>query len=81
MRRRQSFSQLNPLNNRAPVPSGAGMGAAAPVVDRVPPVSREEEERDALIWKIDPVMTPGTDPEAAPLVKRRGWPKGKKRKP
>lgn len=85
MRRRQIFSQLNPRDNRAPVPSGAGMGAAA-VAPSPSPVSRAEEEAKALIWQpveinLDEFMTPGTDPEAAPLVKRRGWPKGKKRGP
>jgi hypothetical protein len=49
------------------------MGAAA--VETSSPVSREEEEAAAQIW------TPATDPTAAPLVKKRGWPKGKKRKP
>jgi hypothetical protein len=73
MRRRQIFSHLNARDNRAPVPSGAGMGAAA--VETSSPVSREEEEAAAQIW------TPATDPTAAPLVKKRGWPKGKKRKP
>jgi hypothetical protein len=89
MRRRQILAQLNPRDNRAHVPSCAGMGAAA-ATNRVPsPVStltREEEEAKAIIWEpveinLDQFMTPGTDPEAAPLVKRRGWPKGKKRGP
>jgi hypothetical protein len=85
MRRRQILAQLNSRDNRASVPSGAGMGAAA--VETSSPVSREEEEAKAIIWEpatinLDQFMTPGTDPEAAPLVKKvRGWPKGKKRGP
>lgn len=96
MRRRQILSQLNPRDNRAPVPSGAGMGAAAASQSDLPsPVSREEEDAKALIWKFTgtyehPIgdernqvgwgVTPATDPTGnAP--KRRGWPKGKKRKP
>jgi hypothetical protein len=78
MRRRQIFSHLNARDNRAPVPSGAGMGAAAASQAELPsPVSvitREEEEEKALIW------TPTTDVTAAVQVKKRGWPKGKKRK-
>jgi hypothetical protein len=108
MRRRQILAQLNPRDNRAPVPSGAGMGAAAVDPNQPSPVSRAEEEAKALIWplavdadgnvtvnahrhavrsmsveiNLDQFMTPGTDPEAAPLVKKvRGWPKGKKRGP
>jgi hypothetical protein len=111
MRRRQIFSHLNARDNRAPVPSGAGMGAATASQPDLPsPVSREEEDAKAVIWeapgvqtytyagpewkfeKFDnnmiaenaevPFKTPGTDPEAASLVKKkRGWPKGKKRKP
>lgn len=88
MRRRQILSHLNPRDNRAPVPSGAGMGAATASHPDLPsPVSRAEEEASARIWEpveinLDQFMTPGTDPEAAPLVKRaRGWPKGKKRGP
>jgi hypothetical protein len=74
MRRRQIFSHLNARDNRAPVPSGAGMGAAA--VETSSPVSREEEDATAQIW------TPTTDVTAAVQVKRKpGWPKGKKRKP
>jgi hypothetical protein len=74
MRRRQIFSGLNARDNRAPVPSGAGMGAAA--VETSSPVSREEEDAKAQIW------TPTTDVTAAVQVKRKpGWPKGKKRKP
>jgi hypothetical protein len=74
MRRRQIFSGLNARDNRAPVPSGAGMGAAA--VETSSPVSREEEDATAQIW------TPTTDVTAAVQVKRKpGWPKGKKRKP
>jgi hypothetical protein len=103
MRRRQILAQLNSRDNRAHVPSCAGMGAAA--VEAPSPVSapltREEEEARAQIWEpsfagqpgdvhvwkpvainLDQFMTPGTDPEAAPLVKKmRGWPKGKKRGP
>lgn len=74
MRRRQFFSQLNPVDNRAPVPSGAGSGPAAAQTERPSPVSREEEEKSAQIW------TPATDPTAAPLVKKRGRPKGSKNK-
>jgi hypothetical protein len=75
MRRRQIFSHLNARDNRAPVPSGAGMGAATASQPDLPsPVSREEEEAAAQIW------TPATDPTAAPLVKRRGRPKGSKNK-
>jgi hypothetical protein len=85
MRRRIPLTNLNPRDNRAPVPSGAGMGpAAASHPDLPSPVSRAEEEAKARIWEpveinLDQFMTPGTDTEAAPLVKRRGWPKGKKR--
>ena len=74
MRRRQLLSHLNPRDNRAPVPSGAGMGPAA-VTPPPSPVSREEEEAGAMIW------TPTTDETAAVQVKKRGWPKGKKRGP
>jgi hypothetical protein len=86
MRRRQILAQLNSRDNRAHVPSCAGMGAAA-VIDTPSPVSRAEEEAKAIIWEpatinLDQFMTPGTDPEAAPLVKKvRGRPKGKKRGP
>lgn len=48
MRRRQVFAQQN---NRAPVPSGAGVGAAA-VTPPPSPVSREEEEAKAPIWTV-----------------------------
>jgi hypothetical protein len=77
MRRRQIFSHLNARDNRAPVPSGAGMGAATASQPDLPsPVSREEEEATAQIW------TPTTDVTAAVQVKKKpGWPKGKKRKP
>jgi hypothetical protein len=62
MRRRQIFSHLNARDNRAPVPSGAGMGAAAASQsDLPPPVSREEEEKGALIWA--PVESGTTYPE------------------
>ncbi len=64
------------------------MGAAA-VSPPPSPVSREEEEALAEIWsptltleeaKREGLLTPQTDPTAnAP--KKRGWPKGKKRKP
>jgi hypothetical protein len=90
MRRRQILAQLNSSDNRAPVPSGAGMGAAAVLNSPSPvsaPLTRAEEEAKAIIWdpveiNLDQFMTPGTDPEAAPLVKKvRGWPKGKKRGP
>lgn len=73
MRRRQIFSHLNPRDNRAPVPSGAGMGAAA-VTPPPSPVSREGEDAAALIW------TPTTDVTAAVQVKKRGRPKGSKNK-
>ncbi|MEK1929843.1 MAG: hypothetical protein AAAC47_08640 [Pararhizobium sp.] len=75
MRRRVPLTNLNPRDHRAPVPSGAGMGAAA-VSPALPPVSRSEEEGKALIW------TPATDETAAIQVKKKaGWPKGKKRGP
>ena len=51
MRRRQILSHLNPRDNRAPVPSGAGLGAAAAPAELSPPVSREEEEKRAVIWQ------------------------------
>jgi hypothetical protein len=92
MRRRQAFAQLNPRDNRAPVPSGAGMGAAA-VTPPLPPfspiLSREEEEALAEIWtptmtieeaQREGLLTPQTDPTAN-VPKKKGWPKGKKRKP
>jgi hypothetical protein len=105
MRRRQIFSGLNARDNRAPVPSGAGMGAATASQPDLPsPVSREEEKKSEFIWlpvhpsnvefvervgtvvgKVGDVTvydlpTPSTDPMSnAP--KKRGWPKGKKRKP
>jgi hypothetical protein len=73
MRRRQIFSHLNARDNRAPVPSGAGMGAATASQPDLPsPVSREEEEGKAQIW------TPTTDVTAAVQVKKRGRPKGSK---
>ena len=73
MRRRQIFSHLNARDNRAPVPSGAGMGAATASQPDLPsPVSREEEEAAAQIW------TPTTDVTAAVQVKKRGRPKGSK---
>jgi hypothetical protein len=89
MRRRQIFSHLNARDNRAPVPSGAGMGAAA--VEASSPVSREEEEAKAVIWQFagEPVnmtitdgevWTPTTDVTAAVQVKKRGRPKGSKNK-
>lgn len=75
MRRRQHFAAMNPRDNRAPVPSGAGMGAAA--VDGPSPVSRAEEEAKALIWHlpVEETLTPATDPTAAPLVRKRGRPR------
>lgn len=54
MRRRQVFAQ----NNRAPVPSGAGMGAAA-VTPPPSPVSRAEEERKAAIWEVTRTFVDG----------------------
>jgi hypothetical protein len=86
MRRRVPLTNLNPRDHRAPVPSGAGMGAAA-VLNLPSPVSREEEEAKARIWEpvsinteMGHVLTPATDPTAnAP--KKAGWPKGKKRGP
>jgi hypothetical protein len=87
MRRRQILAQLNSRDNRAHVPSCAGMGAAA-VLNSPSPVStltREEEEAKAKIWEpveinLDQFMTPATDPTANAPAKR-GWPKGKKRGP
>ena len=73
MRRRQVLAKLNPVNNRAPVPSGAGSGPAA-VSPSPQPASREEEERLGQIWK------PMADPTAAPMVRKRGRPKGSKNK-
>jgi hypothetical protein len=91
MRRRQIFSGLNARDNRAPVPSGAGMGAATVTTESLSPVSREEEEAAAVIWEPSAddritlegskIWTPTTDVTAAVQVKRKpGWPKGKKRK-
>jgi hypothetical protein len=89
MRRRQIFSGLNARDNRAPVPSGAGMGAATASQPDLPsPVSREEEEKTAQIWepsfagKVGDVhiWTPTTDVTAAVQVKKRGRPKGSKNK-
>jgi hypothetical protein len=85
MRRRVPLTNLNPRDCRAHVPSCAGMGAAAVDPNQPSPVSRAEEEAKAIIWEpatinLDQFMTPGTDPEAAPLVKRRGRPKGSKNK-
>lgn len=90
MRRRQAFSQLNPRDNRASVPSGAGMGAAAVTSAPSPvsaPLTREEEEAAALIWEpvsvnteTGHVLTPSTDPTAN-VRRKPGWPKGKKRGP
>jgi hypothetical protein len=50
MRRRVPLTNLNPRDHRAPVPSGAGMGAAA-VLNLPSPVSRAEEEAKAHIWR------------------------------
>lgn len=75
----------------ASVPSGVGSGPAAvtPSPSPVSAVSRAEEEAKAVIWQQphyeedeftgpDLVLTPATDPTAAPMVKKRGRPKGSK---
>lgn len=92
MRRRVPLSLLNPRDNRAPVPSGAGMGAAA-VEESPSPVSRivplcpgsrimveiEEPASREEEEATAMIWTPAADPKSnAP--KKRGRPKGSKNK-
>lgn len=82
MRRRQIFAQRfkegqSGIANPS-LPAGSGPAVVSP---SLPPVSREEEDKLGIIWhtKIEyPILTPATDPTAAPLVRKRGRPKGSK---